>query len=410
MSRRAQKSAARAQRTRPSRAPASAARPRRRRPAAPRPGRRRLGAAAADDRPADRRPLGARARALRPRLPLLPLRGVQARCDTPRRRRWASAASSAAAQLPPARVSLLRPLTPGDGPVAGAAGESLVHGRVRRRGRRPARRHPGVRRRSRATTRRRRCSPSRPCAWPSTTCPPTAGQVTTAAAMGDALIERLQQGRHRLRGAQPRTTCSSGSPRSGTAPPRRHEPSAVGRGVRTRRRRPFARRPSPTQSYGEFTPSSSATTGSCAVLSFSSAGGAAGGAGGAAEMRPVRRRISRCAGRGVGLPLFAGRLGPGRSGRRRRRLAFGRELLGRPMPTPARRDCSDPTAAAAPGRDWASRGDTSPAGQPRCVEAGSSPHGGGSYAAAAGRPAAEAASRYSPSAPAPPDARRGFVP
>ena len=76
---------------------------------------------AADDRPAGRPALGARARALRPRLLLRPLRRGQAPARS-RSAAWpASATLFALAQLPPTRKLLLEPPPAGRRPVARAA-------------------------------------------------------------------------------------------------------------------------------------------------------------------------------------------------------------------------------------------------------------------------------------------------
>ena len=54
-----------------------------------------------------------------------------------------------AAQIPPARRVLMSRLAPGDGPSEEQACAQLVHRHLHRRGRRPARPHPRLRRRSR---------------------------------------------------------------------------------------------------------------------------------------------------------------------------------------------------------------------------------------------------------------------
>ena len=64
---------------------------------------------------------------------------------------------------------LLEPGAAGRGSERGARAQVVVHRRLRRRGRRPDRAHPGVAAATRATPRPRRCSPSRRCAWRSTT-------------------------------------------------------------------------------------------------------------------------------------------------------------------------------------------------------------------------------------------------
>ena len=69
---------------------------------------RRLGRAAADDRPADRAALGARARPLRPGLQLQPLRGRQARCPMLVGMGAGAGAVVALAQLGPTRDLLLK--------------------------------------------------------------------------------------------------------------------------------------------------------------------------------------------------------------------------------------------------------------------------------------------------------------
>ena len=143
----------------------------RRRVAALRARARRLGAAAADDRPAGRQALGRRARALRARLPLRPLRGREAAAG---RRSAASAASArlfALAQLPPTRDWLLGRLRSGRRAVARAARErSWFRVRFVGEGGGAARRHRGRRAATRATARPPRCSPSRRSASPATSC------------------------------------------------------------------------------------------------------------------------------------------------------------------------------------------------------------------------------------------------
>ena len=98
-----------------------------------------------------------------------------------------------AAQVPPLRNLLLARIKQGDGPDESRRAKSWFTRRLRRRGRRPHASTPGSPAATPATARPPRCSPSRRCAWPSTTTPTTAGQVTTAQAMGDNLIARLEK-------------------------------------------------------------------------------------------------------------------------------------------------------------------------------------------------------------------------
>ena len=154
----------------------------------------RVGAAAADHRRRRSWP-ARRARCARygPDFRYRHYAAVKTLPDRGGRRRGASARSSALAQVPAARRWLVRP----------AASRARARARRRRAkswfsvrfvgegGGAPGL-HGGRRAATPATARRRRCSPSRRCAWPSTTCPATSGQVTTAVAMGDALIERLR--------------------------------------------------------------------------------------------------------------------------------------------------------------------------------------------------------------------------
>ena len=115
------------------------------------------------------------------------------RCGTPPAASAGVGALGLAAQVPPVRDLLKKRVPAGRGAERGAAPQDVVHRRLRRRGRR-----------------RRPCTPGSPAATPATTetakmlaesalClafdnnPPTAGQVTTAVAMGDNLLTRLQK-------------------------------------------------------------------------------------------------------------------------------------------------------------------------------------------------------------------------
>ena len=93
-------------------------------------------------------------------------------------------------KLPPTRRWLLGRLASGQGPTPQQRAKSWF--RVRFVGTGGGRgwspRWPAA---IPATTRRRRCSPSRRSAWRFDELPPTAGQVTPVAAMGDALLDRL---------------------------------------------------------------------------------------------------------------------------------------------------------------------------------------------------------------------------
>ncbi len=151
-------------------------------------GGRRLGAAVAHPRSADRAPFGAGAGAVR-----RPTSGTGTTppcgaCRSP----WRIAAVGADGRGPAAPARRWR-----------RTGSGRATDRARRSGRRAgspcgssARAAAGgcsPRSRRRPIRRRRRCSPRRPCAWPfDDLLPPTAGQVTTAQAMGDALTERLR--------------------------------------------------------------------------------------------------------------------------------------------------------------------------------------------------------------------------
>ena len=116
----------------------------------------------------------ARARALRPGLLLRPLRRGQAAAGRARRRRRASGALFALAQIPPARkLAAGRMTLRATGPSPSSAPRRWFTRPLRRRGRRRAGRDARSRAATPATTRRRRCSPSRRSAWRYDDLPPT---------------------------------------------------------------------------------------------------------------------------------------------------------------------------------------------------------------------------------------------
>ena len=139
----------------------------------------------------DRAPLGRGARALRPRLHLRPPHGRQA--PARRSRRWApaSAPSPLLAPLPPTRKLLLKLKAPGEGPSEAERERSWF--RVSFVGEGGGKRvvtevsggDPGY-----AETAKMLAESGLCLAFDEL--PPSAGQVTTAAAMGDALLARLQ--------------------------------------------------------------------------------------------------------------------------------------------------------------------------------------------------------------------------
>ena len=95
----------------------------------------------------------------------------------------------------PTRDLLLQAAPVRRGPVRGPARVRLVPVHLPRRGgRRPARHHPGVRRRPRLHRDRRDARARPPCRWPrTTTCPRSPGVLTTAQAFeGGALQRRLE--------------------------------------------------------------------------------------------------------------------------------------------------------------------------------------------------------------------------
>ena len=82
---------------------------------------------------------------------------------------------------------------PGRRTRRGQARRVVVQAAPRRRGRRKDRHDRGERGRPRLHRDRQDAQRVGPVAWPSTTCRKVSGQTTTAVAMGDALIERLQK-------------------------------------------------------------------------------------------------------------------------------------------------------------------------------------------------------------------------
>ena len=172
-------------------------------------GDRRLGAAAADDRRADRgRGRRGRWSGTARTSATAHYAAVKAPADGTRAASAAVGALVAAAQLPPARRWLMRPVQAGRGARArsGARGAgSRCASSARAAG---AGSSPRSRAATRGTTRRRRCSPSRRSAWPSTTC-------------------RRRPGRSRRR-SRWATRCSSGCGRPGSASGWRREPVRAG--------------------------------------------------------------------------------------------------------------------------------------------------------------------------------------
>ena len=90
-----------------------------------------------------------RAPGVRPASSATPTTPAPRRCATPPAVRSAPAALGLAAQVPPLRNFLLGRIKQGDGPDESAPRQVVVHRRLRRRGRRPDRAHPGLRRRPR---------------------------------------------------------------------------------------------------------------------------------------------------------------------------------------------------------------------------------------------------------------------
>ena len=166
--------------------------PRRGWPPAPRPGRRRLGDAAAHDRPADRGPFGPGARALRPGLHAT---RTTRRCPTCPWR-WAERSGVGAlfglAQVPPVRRALLNRIKPGDGPSAEKRAKSwftvtfVGEGGGERVVTRVSGGDPGYDETAKMLA-------ESALALVLDDLPATAGQVTTATALGDALIDRLRK-------------------------------------------------------------------------------------------------------------------------------------------------------------------------------------------------------------------------
>ena len=150
-----------------------------------------LAAAAADDRPVRGGPQRRRAGVVRPEVPLLPLRRHQdaavrrGRRGRRRRARPWPPRSSRCATCCSAGSSRATGPTSASGRSRGSPSTSSARATA-------APCTPGSPAATPATTRPPRCSPSPRCAWPSTTTRPTAGQVTTAQAMGDNLLARLQ--------------------------------------------------------------------------------------------------------------------------------------------------------------------------------------------------------------------------
>ena len=178
---------------------------------------RLLAAAAADHRPGRGQALGRGARRVRPGVLLRPLRRRQdaavrrrrvARSRGPGRRRAGAAGAQAAAQAAAA----------GPGPLGVQAREVVVHRRLRRRGRRPHRPHPGQRRRPRLR-----------------------GDREDAGRVGAEPGLRRQPDAPAVRSRRPprwATTSSTGCRRPGSPSPRsRPRPSIEGRPRRGRARR-----------------------------------------------------------------------------------------------------------------------------------------------------------------------------
>ena len=162
--------------------------------AAPRRDARLLAAAAADDRPDRRGPQRRGAGGVRPGVPLLPLRRHQDAAVRRRRRRRRRPRSGLAAQVAPLRQPAAQPDPAGGGARRAAApGEVLVHRRLRRPrpGGRPC--TPGSRAATPATTRPPRCSPSRRCAWPSTTTRRPPARSPRPSRWASNLPDRLQR-------------------------------------------------------------------------------------------------------------------------------------------------------------------------------------------------------------------------
>ena len=169
-----------------------AAVPRGRRQAAPRPAARLLAAAAADHRPVGRRAQRRGAGGVRPGLPLLPLRRHQDAAVRRRRRRRRRRRSAWPRRCRRCASCCCSRIPQGEGPDEARREKSWFTVDFVGEGGGPDASTPGSPAATPATARPRRCWPSRRSAWPSTTTP-TAGQVTTAQAMGERLLDRLQR-------------------------------------------------------------------------------------------------------------------------------------------------------------------------------------------------------------------------
>ena len=174
---------------------------------------RRLGAAAADDRRAGRQALGRRARALRARLLLRPLRRRQAAAGRARRGRRRQRCVRPVAAAADALVAA-GAHEAGDGPSPAQRERSwfkvrfIGEGGGRRVVTEVAGGDPGYDETSKMLAESALCLATDDL-------PPTAGQVTTAVAMGDALIERLRAAR------------ASGSSCSSRVDPGQPEPARI---------------------------------------------------------------------------------------------------------------------------------------------------------------------------------------
>ena len=173
--------------------------PRGGRQAAPRRRPRPVAAAAADDRPVRGRPLGRGAAVVRPGLPLQPLRRAARPCATPSAVRSPPArpgrrrADPAAAQLPQEPDQAGR-RAPRSSAARSRGSPSTSSARAPGGPCTPA--SPAA---TPATTRPRRCSPSRRCAWPSTTTRRPRARSPPPTAMAEQPAGPAAEGRDEVR-------------------------------------------------------------------------------------------------------------------------------------------------------------------------------------------------------------------